>query len=523
LGVYQNNVVLALPKWSSATFKNHVDIANFGTINNHFHNHYSGFSKKDVKSLQTANDKTQRTLQRQNQELFEIRTTLKQKSIDDLPGLIASSNFKQSNSNEQKIIEGMNESLTNETAIIFKNSLKAASIEKDYTKLIQLIDNQKFINPTIEKSIYDFETIQAKLYLIKGNAYSALGDYNKALTFYEKAHFKNPSDIDYEIKLADNYLVNNRYDEALAHYQLTSKKTSSDDTRYASIWRQIGNINSLNLNHYAAIAAFQKAFTSLERIPKKDQTLYFDTLLDITNTYISLGEEKKALETYSRTKQYIESLDNHLNSKQVSLLIKAGNVEIGFKNGTKALKLFEKAQDNLGEHYNPFAYVKLMESIALVKYYQGYSDEALKAYSQVRDMIKNLGKENLEYANLSMLMGLVELNRGLHLQKQNQRAQCIQNAKNDFEDAKPGFSTSPFYEAILNVNLGKVYEALNEPTQAREFYEKALPYISGLNANDGYQIFLKESLKRLAPEKTSSINTSSCLRIQQQIIETMKN
>lgn len=200
-----------------------------------------------------------------------------------------------------------------------------------------------------------------RIYVVLGNTYAALGDYDHALLTYQSALELLPKDAGLNLSLADLYYTTELYDKAIEYYNKTLQYDKNNSSAFLGLARaylkigflsksrqyfkkyfeKINNPNNSVLYDYALVNLLSNIPTiALDYALKVKETepnnpdIYFL----IAKIYNSLNAEKQAIETIEKAVQLSNKREDILLT---SLLWKSYNQEYA-DDALKEIKIYQK-------------------------------------------------------------------------------------------------------------------------------------------------------------------------------------
>ena len=225
---------------------------------------------------------------------------------------------------------------------------REAYAKGDYNKAIEI--GHKFLSENQEAPKRRFR----RIYLVLGNAYSALNDYDHALLNYNEALEVLPKDIELNLALANLYYKTELYDKAIDFYNKVLTIDEDNSNAMLGLGRAYLKIGFLSKSR-------QYFREYLEQKGQKDNTVYFDYAMAnflSNNQHLALEYAQKA-----------EEIDG--NNADIYFLISKiyktlNETEKATQNIDKALKLSNNRKDIL------------LTSLLWKAYKQNTAKEALK-------------------------------------------------------------------------------------------------------------------------------------------------
>ncbi len=226
--------------------------------------------------------------------------------------------------------------------------------EKKYDEIIALLPDELMAK-------------NEKLWNAKGNAYSELNKFEKAITNFKKAIDINPEYADAYYNIGNTYYDLQEYNNAIKHFEKAIEINPKDDDVYYNTGNSYYHLKEYN----NAIKYFEKA---IEINPKKSEA--YNNLGII---YYFLNEYEKVIEN---CKKSIE-----INSQNDAPFYNLGNVYYDIKEYENAKEYYQKMvkhSKNNSDYYTQIAQDKLKEIEKILK------NEELKQITELINKIKDL-------------------------------------------------------------------------------------------------------------------------------------
>jgi CHAT domain-containing protein/Tfp pilus assembly protein PilF len=288
-----------------------------------------------------------------------------------------------------------------------------------------------------------------------GKAYAAIGDKLKALEYYQQALPSLRAIRDRSREVSTLSIIGRIYADlgekkrALDYYSqaLSLYKEAGNRGEEAFALYSIGRIYNDLGKHQKALGNYQQALLLYKVVG--DQEGKSATLSRIADVYTDLGERRKSLDYYQQALTFIRVL--------------------GYRN-TEATIL-----NNVG-----FNYDKLGEKQKALDYYQ----QALLLYralgsnrSQEKSILKSIARLQEEARIISVATQAVVLSKDAYQLFKNGTDTSRQQAIRKWEEALllwQKLESKP-KEALVLVALGSAYDSLGSKSKALEYYTQALP------------------------------------------------
>ena len=209
------------------------------------------------------------------------------------------------------------------------SAAREAYAKGDYNKAIEI--GQKFLSENQEAPKRRFR----RIYLVLGNAYSALNDYDHALLNYNEALEVLPKDLELNLALANLYYETELYDKAIDFYNKVLTLDEDNSNAMLGLGRTYLQIGFLSKSRQ-----YFKEY--LKQKGQKDNTVYYDYAMA---NFLS-NNQNLALEYAEKAKEIDKNNPNiyFLISKIYKNLNES---EKANQNINKALKLSNNRQDIL--------------------------------------------------------------------------------------------------------------------------------------------------------------------------------
>lgn len=262
-----------------------------------------------------------------------------------------------------------------------------------------------------------------------GNVSNALGERQKAQTFYEQA--------------------------------LPLSRLIGDKKQESILLNGLGLLASFFGEKQKALDYYNLALPLSKELGDKDTEAII--LNNIGAVYDDLGERQKSLGFYNQTLAITKERGN--KNGEATALGNIGQIYSGLGEKQKALDFFNQALKLLREVGNKYYEATTLNNIGAVYSDLGEKQKALDYYNQVLLIQKTIGHKVGEAITLSNI-GLIYD----YLGDKQKALETLDQAARIFRESgdKRG-------EAVTLVNIGAVYKTLGETQKALDFYNQALP------------------------------------------------
>ena len=309
-------------------------------------------------------------------------------------------------------------------------------------------------------------------------AYSALGERQKALDYYNRALpvFRAVSDRDGEASTLNNiggvYYALGEKQKALDYYNqaLAVYRQAGDHGGEATVLSAMGAI-------YDSLGEKQKALESdNQALPiyraAGDRDGEARTLNNIGHVYSDLGEEQKALDYYNQALPIYRAAGDR--DGEARTLNNVGLVDDALGEKQKALEYDNQALSILRQVGDRDTEATTLNNMGFVYDALGEKQKALEYYNQALPILRQVGDSDTEARTLNNI-GLVYDALGERqkaLEYYNQALPILRQVGDRDTEAR-----------TLN-NMGLVYDALGEKQKALEYYNQALPILRQVGDRD---------------------------------------
>lgn len=352
-----------------------------------------------------------------------------------------------------------------------ENYIVSAKMAK--AELLYLIDNPKEslqMAIDIRKSHALSQQQEARLFLIEGNAYSEIRDYERALSSYGNSKTKYDEISDgihsgvVKLHIAKIYLDCNKLDEAEELFveceEFFQSKGASGIMALAMAIEGRGKVEANRYN-------FEKSFELLERAfqlylnARSPLRAYYVKLYLIT-IYPELNAFEEAHSVCTSAREQLSQLGLLMDVARVDWY--EGIIYRKEKKYAKALSLVRKAKKVFLEFDNePDAAHVQVEEAAILDL-MGNSEEALSLYSKPREVfIKNDAKIDVAITDLN------EANLRRKLDQDDKATQLLIKSLKFAEENK-----LPLLIYGCRALLGNIFEKKNQLNEAADHYEEAV-------------------------------------------------
>ena len=332
---------------------------------------------------------------------------------------------------------------------------RALEAEKDLAVLLSIIDSDSDLYISTLNNI--------------GGVYSALGDKEQALEFYNQAL---PLRREVGDKAGEATTLNNIggvYDDLgdkdqaleLFNQALPLRREVGDKAGEASTLTNIGGVYDDLGDKDQALELFNQALPLRREVG--DKAGEANTLTNIGGVYAALGDKDQALELFNQAlplrREVGDKAGEASTLNNIGWIYDAlGDKEQALDFYNQALLLFREVGDKAGE-------ANTINNIGVVYDGLGDKDHALELFNQALPLRREVGDKAGEASTLSNIGAVYSaLGDKDHALEYYNQALPLSREVGD----KAGEAT------ILN-NIGGVYDALGDKEEALEFYNQALP------------------------------------------------
>ncbi len=312
-----------------------------------------------------------------------------------------------------------------------------------------------------------------------GQVYSALGEKQKAVSFYNQALplYRAVADKAGEARTLNNigavYSDLGEKQKALSYYNqaLPLYRAVADKGGEATILNNIGAVYSDLGEKHKALSLFKQTLPL--RRAAGDKRGEARTLNNIGAVYSALGEKQKAVSFYNQALPSLHALGDR--GGEARTLNNIGKVYSDLGEKQKALSLFNQAKPLYRAVGDRGGEAGILNNIATVYADLGEKQKALSLFNQAKPLYRAVGNRNGEATTLNNIASVYD-DLG-----ENQKALQFYNQALPLKRAvgdKAG-------EASTLNNIGHVYDALGEKHKALQFYNQALPLKSAVGDKAG--------------------------------------
>jgi tetratricopeptide (TPR) repeat protein len=301
-----------------------------------------------------------------------------------------------------------------------------------------------------------------------GVVYNLLGQYTKALEYFEKSLLikKKGDDVKVEGLTLNNigsvYKTLGQYDRALEYFErsLQVKRKIGDVKNEADTINTIGEVYRSLGQYTKALEYCEKSLQMSKKI--RDRGGEAGSLGNIGNVYLELGQYSKAIDYYDQCLKIEKKLGDvrgeagtHNNLGKVYSHL--GQYTVAIESYEEALQREKKFGDVKGEG-------DTLNNIGIVYSELGQYTKALEYYERSLAIRKKIGDVSGEGYNLNNI-GLVYKSLGQYTKALEYYEQSLEIEKKIGDAKAEGY--------ILN-NIGEVYASLGQYTKSLEYYEQSL-------------------------------------------------
>ncbi|BBC25473.1 CHAT domain-containing protein [Pseudanabaena sp. ABRG5-3] len=318
-----------------------------------------------------------------------------------------------------------------------------------------------------------------------GNTYDSIGQHQKAIELFHQslAIARQISDRDGEgtilLSLGNAYNSLGKYQEAINFYQqsLVIAKQLRDQK---SVGSALGNLGST----YNSLGQYQKAIEFFQQSLVIDQKLGDRqgegiTLGNLGNAYYYLGQYQKAIEFYQQSLAIAQQTNNRHST--AIWLNNLGNVHNSLGQYQKALDFYQKSLEITKQIGDLKGEGKLLGNLGNAYYYLQQYPKAIQFYQQSLASAKQIGDRQNEGAWLN------NLGVAYHYQKQYLKAiEFYQQSLNIYQEIgdREGLGS-------VLTNLGSAYTISRQYPKALNYYYQALATVQQIGDRYGESATLK--------------------------------
>ncbi len=363
--------------------------------------------------------------------------------------------------------------------ILFHHFDKAENREKSlyYLALTAFASVDQFSN---EKGIYYLEELlkrdiddelKCKAYYYYGEVMRRIGNYDKAVEYYDKSYRIGYEKCEYALKSLHRkgkvYWEKGEYNKSFEIYEKVKKIYEERDDRngIAEVIRDIGLIHYLKGDYKRSEEEFNKALTYAT-----DESLKHKIKGNIALTLFRIGKFDEAMEIYEEVLQFVRKIKDR--AEESALLTRIGNILTEKDKLDEALPYYLeslKIDREIGNRRNEGINLGNIGNLYMMKgEYEKSLDYLLEALKIDRE-IGNLDNESIVLGNLGNVYGSIG-NYEEALKYYNQALEV---------DRKIG---SKWSEAIDLGNMGELYKKKGDLEGADRCFEQCINVLDSINA-----------------------------------------
>jgi CHAT domain-containing protein/uncharacterized protein HemY len=348
-----------------------------------------------------------------------------------------------------------------------------------------------------------------------GNTYDSIGQHQKAIELFHQslAIARQISDRDGEgtilLSLGNAYNSLGKYQEAINFYQqsLVIAKQLRDQK---SVGSALGNLGST----YNSLGQYQKAIEFFQQSLVIDQKLGDRqgegiTLGNLGNAYYYLGQYQKAIEFYQQSLAIAQQTNNR---HSIAIwLNNLGNVHNSLGQYQKALDFYQQSLEITKQIGDRKGEGKLLGNLGNAYYYLQQYPKAIQFYQQSLAIAKQIGERQNEGAWLN--------NLGVAYHYQKQYAKAIEFYQQSLSIYQEIGDREGLGSALTN--LGSAYTISKQYSKAFDYYYQALATVqqigdrygeSATRKNLGYLFTAQQQPELAILFYKRSINISESIR-----------
>lgn len=360
----------------------------------------------------------------------------------------------------------------------FETHEDACDIDKGFISLQRMINIMESVMGSL---VQERSERIATLYKNLGLGYKQMGDYAKALEYYEKElsiketklGMDHPKIVTTYNNFAEVYKANGNYDKALEYYckalKICEKKSDKNRSDTATIYNNIADVYRVKGDYDIALECLEKALVILgEDYPLKAVTYNNKALV-----YENMGDNTKALEYFEKA---LAIQETSLGKNDPSTATTYNNIALVYENMGhyyKALEYYEKAmtisESTLGKNHP--STITFYNNIGGAYHHQGKYDKALEYHFKALAIgEKILGMRHpstaMTYNNIALVYeDMGDFDKAMEYY---QKELAVQETKSG--------EVHPYTISTYN-NIARMYEAKGDYDKALEYYEKTLTII----------------------------------------------
>ena len=274
---------------------------------------------------------------------------------------------------------------------------------------------------------------------------------------------------------------------------MAKARYGQDDQRIALILNNLSRVTSNYGDHAQAIKHCKEALEIFTRLEGDHHKQQIEILSNIALNYVCLNKHEEAVECYKEATQLCPN-----NREEQVMLLHNFSPSLAHSNDKQqAIEFLTKALENFKSTYGD-----VHQNVAIVLTNLGNiyraQDQKQEALTHIKEAVSIFaalyGEEDLIIAALLSPIGSISLELA---QTPLEKCRALEFSKRALQIVeKSGDARYPELRASLLFNCGEAFAAIDEHTQAMEYYEKALKIHEGF-PEENWQLEKGQILKAL--------------------------
>ncbi len=316
---------------------------------------------------------------------------------------------------------------------------------------------------------------EAEYYFAEGEKFFILGDYAKALLYFQRVHELNPANATVNFKIAEIYFKSSKPDDHLRAAASVERAIALDkNNKYFYL---------LASNIYAQLNQFDKAANALETLLREVKGTE-EYLFELAALYRVSDRKEEALKTYGRADQALGVTETAAFQK-IQLLLELKRIEEAEREASRFLEHFPEEERNVlavaeifsrqGQTDKAIRYAEAFLNkhpeagstrMLLAGFYRDSGQEA-----KARDLVAKLMSDaSVEVGSKLLMLGTYHA----FLNQQKQAGKNDVGLEAFVKDMALQLRQSHGGQAEVHLLCGDVFMTANQPRDASEEYRQAI-------------------------------------------------
>jgi tetratricopeptide (TPR) repeat protein len=303
--------------------------------------------------------------------------------------------------------------------------------------------------------------------ITEGIRFQAIDKNIQAIESFLKAQKLQTSNAAVNFKLAELFLKEEKYDEALF---FADEAVKNDETKYI-FWVMLAKIQTERGDLSGAINSYEAMYEKSNEVPD-------DYLIELAAIYLYNGQPDEALNTYDKIERRLGLLEEVSTQKQ-KILLKQNKLSEAIQEGEKLVEAFPK----IGEY---------AVSVAQILMSNGKNEEAIKYLENYLEQNSNRASVHMELGQLYMQTNNAEMAKPHFIKAFQSEEIALENKLNNFV---------PLVRRLPNPNLNNYVKELGtylikvHPDNSNALAATGDMYFS-LQNKDSALFFYRQAIKK---------------------------